>query len=71
MRISNWHLLLPTPRVVRSAIRSKTLEYKNKPLRTALTNGKKYANKGKLMGIFVKEQSGEAQFISPNKFSAL
>ena len=53
------------------AIRNEILEYEVKGLRTALVGEKKRRKKGKPMGLFIKNEPGQAVFFSPAKIAAV
>ena len=53
------------------AIRNDILEHEMKGLRTALVDEKKRRKKGKPMGLFVKDEPGQAMFFSPAKIAAV
>lgn len=52
-------------------IQNEILEHQNRALHGALVNEKKRRKRGKAMGLFDKENPGEAQFFSPTKVEAV
>jgi hypothetical protein len=53
------------------AIKNDILEHENKGLRTALIDEKKRRKRGKPMGLFAKDEPGQAIFFSPAKITAV
>jgi PAS domain-containing protein len=53
------------------AIRAELLEHENTGLRTALVGEKKRRKRGKPMGLFIKDEPGQAVFFSPAKIAAV
>ena len=53
------------------AVQAEILEYENVELCTALVNEKKRRKKGKHMGLFTKNEPGQAMFFSPVKITAV
>lgn len=53
------------------AIRAELLEHEVKGLRTALIDEKKRRKRAKPMGLFPKDQPGQAMFFSPTKIAAV
>ena len=52
-------------------IKNNILEHENKGLRTALIDEKSRRKKGKPMGLFTKDEPGQAIFFSPAKITAV
>ena len=53
------------------AIQAEILRHENLGLRTALVDVKKRRKRGKPMGLFVKDEPGQAMFFSPAKIAAV
>ena len=53
------------------AIRNEILEHEIKGLRTVLIDEKKRRKRGKPMGLFIKDEPGQAMFFSPAKIAAV
>jgi len=53
------------------AIRAEILEHENIGLRTALVGEKKRRKKGKPMGLFMRDEPGQAMFFSPAKIATV
>ena len=53
------------------AIRAEILEHENTQLRNALVGEKKRRKRGKQMGLFDKDEPGQAMFFSPTRIAAV